>query len=125
MVAANVLFYTRRASTAYNTYGIGKKVVKTLPKESPFRIREIIRYQGVVWVKSGLGHWYQFTNDLFGDASCHSDHMVYLSPAGPYGGKAYSVKQNGKTVYIPEPGRIYAGKNYVGGGQVQHVQPKV
>lgn len=83
MVAANVLFYTRRASTAYNTYGIGKRVVKTLPKGSAFRIREIIRYQGVVWVKSGLGHWYEFTNDLFEDASCHRGARVYLSPYTP------------------------------------------
>lgn len=29
MAATNVLFYTRRASTAFNTYGVGKKVVKT------------------------------------------------------------------------------------------------
>lgn len=120
MVAANVLFYTRRASTAYNTYGIGKRVVKTLPKGSAFRIREIIRYQGVVWVKSGLGHWYEFTNDLFEDASCHRGARVYLSPYTP-------MMQGGGTNV--GSGRIYAAEIEDGDfGRwfiAWHVQPAV
>lgn len=126
MVAANWTVITRRASTAYNTYGIGKKVVKTLPKSSAFTIKEIIRYQGVVWVKSGLNHWYEFTNDLFQDANCHyQGYMVYLSPAGMYSGKAYQTIVDGKVKYHPEPGVIYAGMAMNGGPSIIHTQTKV
>lgn len=113
MVATNVLFYTSRASTAYTTYLIpGRQYVKTLPKGSAFRIKEIAKYQGQIWVKSGLGHWYQFTSDLFADASCHVGSRVNLSP--------YYVNP---TMGLPPAGSICVAYKSEYAYHPRHVQP--
>lgn len=90
---------TRVARDAYTTYMPGGTRVKTLPMGSGFQINNTYRYDGQVWIQSGLGHWYRYSDDFL---SCNGTECgqnrdrsrVMVFPATPWGGSAGSAANN-------------------------------
>lgn len=83
MVATNFLLYTRKSRNAYTRPN--GTFVKPLPAGSAFRVYAVERHNGQIWVKSGLGHWYLFDNELFEDAGCHTGARIAATPYKPSG----------------------------------------
>lgn len=87
---------TKKQTTAYNTYKAGRKYVKTLPEFRAFTITAAVLYGGSVWVRSGAGDWYLFSNDMFYDGqyssnSNHSTVRLWPSKPTPWSGSSLSA----------------------------------